>query len=138
MIKVQSDRGTNDGCKDKVDQGEHVVLLNFQIGKKEHNAVGQSRKADNGNDKQSKAVIDEQKIDGGNHNAAPNRNLDGLADAVEFNKIGGEDHLPNNEQRKNDNDAPKRAAYPKVYNRSGYRNAPKRPTNNIQHSFAVA
>ena len=114
------------------------MLLNFQIGKKEHNAVGQSRKADNGNDEQGKTVVDEQKIDSGNYNTAPNRDLDGLADAVELNKVGGEDHLPNEEQGKNDDNAPKRATYAQVDDGGGYRNAQKRPTNDIQHSFAVA
>ncbi len=91
------------------------MLLNFQIGKEKHNAACQARKANNGNDKHSKTVVYKQKVYCRNQNTAPNRSLDKLADAVELNKVGGEDHFPNHKQRKNNEDPPMRAANAKVH-----------------------
>ncbi|MBO5904659.1 MAG: hypothetical protein J6Q64_04695, partial [Clostridia bacterium] len=101
MVKVQSNRRTENRNKDEIDEGEHIVLLNFQIGEKEHNTIGKTRNTNNGNDKNGKVIVYKQQVDCCNQNAAPNRCFDGLADAIELNKVGGEYHLPNDPKGKN-------------------------------------
>ena len=39
VIKMQSYERSDNRCKDKINQGEHIVLLRFQVGKKEHDAA---------------------------------------------------------------------------------------------------
>ena len=39
VIKMQGDQGADDRSENEIDQGEHIVLLRFQIGKKEHDAA---------------------------------------------------------------------------------------------------
>ena len=113
------------------------MLLRFQIGKEQYHAAQKSAKANNGNDKERKAMH-QQNVDRHQKNTAPNCNFDGLADAVELYQIGGEGKRPYNVQRKNDKDAPKGALDAKIDDerRCGYRK--KRPTNDREHSFSVA
>ena len=39
VIKMQGNEGADDRSENEIDQGEHIVLLRFQIGKKEHDAA---------------------------------------------------------------------------------------------------
>lgn len=102
---MQRDQRTDDGCKDKVDKWEHIVLLRFEIGKKENNAAQKPTKAHNGNNKKGKAMH-KQLIDHQQQNTAPNRNFNGLANAVELYKIGGESKRPYDIKTKNNDNAP--------------------------------
>ena len=99
------------------------MLLGFQIGKEKHNAVCKSRRANNGNDKYSETVVYKEKVYCRNHNTGPNGYLNRLTDTVEFNKVGGEYHLPYDEKCENDDDAPKGTANAKVDNRCRHRDA---------------
>ena len=136
-IKMQSDQRADNGDKNKNDEGEHIVLLCFHIGKEKHDAVCQTHKANNGNDKQSKAIVDQQNIHRRQQNTAPKHNLNGLADAVELDKVRGEDHLPHNLQGENDKNTPKRTANAKIGNEGCQSNAQKGPSHDLQHSFSI-
>ena len=63
VIEVQRDQRGDNGNKNENEQGEHIVLLRFQFGKKENDAICKSRKANNGNDKNSEMVVYKQKVD---------------------------------------------------------------------------
>ena len=118
VIKMQGDEGADDRSENEIDQGEHIVLLRFQVGKKEHDAARKSAKADNGNNKQGKAVH-KQKVNDYKQNTAPNGDLNGLADAVQLYKIGGEYKRPYHVKRQDNNDAPKRTFDTKIDNERG-------------------
>ena len=137
VIEVQRDQRGDNGNKNENEQGEHIVLLRFQVGKKEDDAICKSCKANNGNDKNSKAIIDKQEIYNRNQNTAPSRNLNRLAQTVELYKIGGEDHFPNDPKGKNNENTPKRSTNARIDDRCRYGNPQKGPTHNVEHSFAV-
>ena len=56
MIKMQSYQRTDNRDEDKIDEGEHIVLLCFQVGKEQHNATQKSTKANNWHNKKGKAM----------------------------------------------------------------------------------
>lgn len=128
VIKVQCDQRTDDGNKNEIDQREHIVLLCFQVGKKEHDATRESTKTHNRNDKQGKAMH-KQLVNYHQQNTAPNRNFDGLADAVEFHKVGGEGKRPYNVKPQNDDNAPKRTLDTKIDNECGCGYSKERPAD---------
>ncbi len=128
VIKMQSYERSDNRCKDKIDQGEHIVLLRFQVGKKEHDAARKSAKADDGNNEKGKAVY-KQQVNDYKQDTAPNGNLNGLADAVQLYKIGGEHKRPYHVKRQDNNDAPKGAFDAKVNDECCCGHCKKRPTN---------
>ena len=112
------------------------MLLCFKIGEKERNTAQKSTKAHDGNNKKGK-TMHKQLIDYHQQNTAPNRNFNGLTDAVELYQVGGEGKRPHDVKTENDDNAPKRTLDAKIDDKRGSGSCKKRPTHNGEHSFAV-
>ena len=78
-----------------------------------------------------------QKVNDYKQNTAPNGDLNGLADAVQLHKIGGEYKRPYHVKRQDNNDAPKRTFDTKIDDERRCSYCKKGPTYNRQHSLAV-
>ena len=127
--KAKHNTRTNHRYDFKKDEGEHIVFLPSQVGKKEDYGYHKSAKANNGNDEQSKAMYQED-VNQCQQNTGPSHNLDRLAHTVVFHKVGGEDQSPNDVECNDCDDAPQRTGNSNVDDHTSGCCREERPTQN--------